>query len=177
MPAKYEPAPPVTPADLPRDALITYDQFAWLMAPHAPQRATIEKSARKGDFVPGIRMTARSPMLFRAGAVADFLAARMAGLDAMADVVPLGDDRFTFASTQQVNAAPVDLNALIDSLNRDSSDAEVDVVARAIVADDPAVDYRSATFARFRKALGMAGPPAMKMMITIRREVGAGARA
>lgn len=162
MPVRNDPLPPVTPSDLPRDTLITYDQFVHLMGPNPPLRDTIQRYAREGRWLPGVRMSPRKPMVFRAGDVADFLAERMTGLDVVTDAP---------------GAAPVDLDALIDGLNEDSTDAEVDAVARAIVADDPAVDYRSATFARFRKVLGMAGAPAMKLLVTIRREVAAEARA
>ena len=158
MPVQHQTNPTVTPADLPRDTLITFDQFKHLMGPQAPQRQTIEKSARAGQFVPGTRMTARSPMLFRAGAVADFLAERMSHLDV--------------GST----AAPVDLDAMIDSLNRDSSDAEVEIVGRAIMANDPPADHRNPTFIRFAKVLGLVKPAAWKLLKAIEREAAAEAR-
>lgn len=70
----------VNPADLPPEALITFDSFARLMP--GVRRKTIEKAAIAGRFVPGIRMTERSPMVFRAGDVAAYLAERMAPLEA-----------------------------------------------------------------------------------------------
>ena len=76
------PLPPVTPADLPADALITYDQFKHLMGPNPPLRATIEKYVMLGTFeIAGVRLSPKKPVVFRAGAVAQMLQDRMAGLE------------------------------------------------------------------------------------------------
>ena len=64
----------ITPADpgtLHPDALIPFSAFADRMP--GVSRRWIEKASAEGRFVPGSRLTPRSPMVFRAGAVARFL--------------------------------------------------------------------------------------------------------
>lgn len=71
---------PVNPADLPADALIPYAAFAHLM-PHTNRRM-VEDNAKAGRFIAGVRITPRKPMVWRAGAVAAWLAERTACLGA-----------------------------------------------------------------------------------------------
>lgn len=75
---------PVTPADLPPETLIPYDSFAHLMP--GTHRTLVERKSRRGTFIPGVRMTDRSPLLFEAGAVAAWLEKRMASLKVAAYV-------------------------------------------------------------------------------------------
>lgn len=70
----------IHPADLPADALIDFDAFAWLL-PGGVRRQRIERSARAGNFPAGVRFTPRAKMVWRAGAVAAWLAERTAGLE------------------------------------------------------------------------------------------------
>lgn len=70
----------VNPADLPADALIQYDAFAHLMP--GTNRRMVEDNAKAGRFIAGVRITPRKPMVWRAGAVAAWLAERTAGLGA-----------------------------------------------------------------------------------------------
>jgi len=59
------------PCELPADTLISFSQFADEMP--GVTRRWIERASKEGRFVPGVRLTPRSPMMFRAGAVAEFL--------------------------------------------------------------------------------------------------------
>ncbi|GEM_PF-2922218 len=62
---------PVDPGALHPDTLITFDQFADQMP--GVSRRWVEKASAQGRFVPGSRLTPRSKMVFRAGAVARYL--------------------------------------------------------------------------------------------------------
>nr|WP_312991069.1 hypothetical protein [Brevundimonas diminuta] len=62
---------PVDPGSLPPGALISFNQFADLLP--GVSRHWAEKTSKKGGFIPGVRLTPRSPMLFRAGDVAAYL--------------------------------------------------------------------------------------------------------
>lgn len=70
----------LNPADLPADQLITYDQFSWLLGPNPMKRRTVEKYGTdpyyKGRFVAGHRITRGKPVVWKAGDVAAWFAAR-----------------------------------------------------------------------------------------------------
>lgn len=59
--------------------LIPFESFASAM-PGATRRL-IERASTRGDFVPGVRLTPRSPMLFRRDAVMAWLETRLAVLN------------------------------------------------------------------------------------------------
>ena len=64
---------------LPEYTLVPYDLFGHLMP--GTHRAGIEESSRRGTFVPGVRMTKKASMHFKAGAVFAYINRRMAKLD------------------------------------------------------------------------------------------------
>lgn len=70
----------IPPHELPADTLVTYEQFA----PALPglTRDWVYKASRDGRFVPGVRPSERKPMLFKAGAVAAWIANLTAPLEA-----------------------------------------------------------------------------------------------
>jgi len=68
---KQQHAMPVDPGTLHPDTLITFDAFADRLP--GVSRRWIEKASAEGRFVPGSRLTPRSKMVFRAGAVAKYL--------------------------------------------------------------------------------------------------------
>lgn len=79
MPEHHDTEPLISPADLPAETLINYDQFKHLMP--GTNRRMIEDNAKAGRFIAGVRITPRKPMVWRAGAVAAWLAERTAGLE------------------------------------------------------------------------------------------------
>lgn len=84
MPATHQAAPnaaPLHPSDLPADALIDFDAFAWLL-PAGVRRQSVERSARVGNFPGGTRYTPRGKMVWRADRIAVWLAERDAALEA-----------------------------------------------------------------------------------------------
>lgn len=79
MPEQHQTENLISPADLPAETLITYDDFKHLL-PNTNRRM-IEAGAKAGRFAPGTRLTPRRPMIWRAGAVAAWLAERTADLE------------------------------------------------------------------------------------------------
>lgn len=75
-----ETKPQVAPCDLPPSTLISYDDFSSFVP--GMSRRYVERLAEAGRFVPGVRLMPRKPLVFRAGAVAAWLAERTAALDA-----------------------------------------------------------------------------------------------
>lgn len=72
----------IAPADLPPATLISFDDFSGFVP--GMSRRYLERLAEAGRFVPGVRLMPRKPMVFKAGAVAAWLAERTAALDAPA---------------------------------------------------------------------------------------------
>lgn len=70
----------IAPGNLPPSTLINYDDFSDFVP--GMSRKYLERLAEAGRFVPGTRLMPRKPMVFRAGAVATWLAERTAALDA-----------------------------------------------------------------------------------------------
>lgn len=74
-----DPKPQIAPADLPPTTLITYNDFSDFVP--GLSRKYLEKMSEAGRFVRGARLMPRKPLVFRAGAVAAWLAERTAGLE------------------------------------------------------------------------------------------------
>lgn len=71
--------PQIAPADLPPQMLISHSDFSEFVP--GLGRRYLERMAEAGRFIPGVRLMPRKPMVWRAGAVAAWLAERTAGLE------------------------------------------------------------------------------------------------